>query len=331
MRGEDERERGRDGIERRTITRATVVGCGTIGSGVAATLLAAGIKVSMVGVDADDTRRGIEAVSRNLDDLLEACVLTGATERAHAAEALSTETEPAPALADAELVLEAVFEDLAVKQEVFAAVEAHAPKEAILCSSTSGLSPNRIAEHIDPASRQSHMLVTHFWNPPHLVPLVEVVPHDGLEDGVRERALALLRRLGKAPVVLKKDVPGHIGNRLQHALYREALHLIEEGAASPEDIDTVVLQSLGPRFARIGPMEYFDSVGFDLHRQVQSYLYPSLCNAPEPQRIIVRKIEDDQLGAKSGQGLYPWSPEAVESFHRRKNAAFIELLKQRRG
>ncbi len=180
-------------------------------------------------------------------------------------------------------------------------------------------------------SKQDRMMVTHFWNPPYLVPLVEIVHHDRLGEEARQVAMEFIKVLGKTPVVLKKDIAGHIGNRLQHALYREALYLIEESVAEPEDIDKVVLNSFGPRFSTIGPMECFDSCGLDLHKKVQSYLYPTLCREEHPQKILLDKIEAGELGEKAGQGLFDWSHKDSEDFRRRRNKRFIEIIKQNRG
>lgn len=309
------------------IQKITIIGCGMIGPDISTSVLTSGREVHLVGLDENDTSRGVANISKDLNDLAAEGVISQA-EKSAALSRVRTSTQIGEAVKNADLVVEAVFEDLQVKQDIFAQIDAHCQEKTILCSSTSGLSPNDIGAHI---SKQDRMMVTHFWNPPYLVPLVEIVPHDKLGEEARRVAMEFIQMLGKTPVVLKKDIAGHIGNRLQHALYREALYLIEQGVADPDDIDKVVLNSFGPRFSTIGPMEYFDSCGLDLHKQVQSYLYPTLCNEGQPQKILLDKVEAGELGQKSGQGLYDWANRNAEDFRRRRNKRFIEIIKQNRG
>ena len=171
------------------------------------------------------------------------------------------------------------------------------------------------------------MLVAHFWNPPYLVPLVELVAHDNLSPESLGLVLELLKALGKTPIVLKKDILGHIGNRLQYAIFREALHLIEQGVATPDDIDQVMINSLGPRYSMIGPMEYMDSVGLDLQVAVQSYLYKTLSDAKHSQNILMEKHRNGHYGAKTGTGFYDWSVKSLDEVVSRQNFRFVERLK----
>ncbi len=309
------------------IQRVTVIGCGMIGPDIATSLLINGFRVRLVGRNERSVSRGLSNLEKDLADLVDAAVIRD-DDRTKALEMLETDTGISTAVGDADMVFEAVYEELSVKQEVFAQIDSCCKATAILCSSTSGLSPNDIGARL---IHQDRMMVTHFWNPPYLVPLVEIVPHDCLSEEVLDLAVGFFEKLGKAPVILKKDFPGHIGNRLQHALYREALYLIEQGIADPEDIDKVVLASFGPRFSTIGPMEYFDSCGLDLHEKVQSYLYPTLCNASKPQNILIDNVRAGHLGQKSGRGLYDWSERDGEEFRRRRNQRFIEMLKAGSG
>jgi len=309
------------------IKRVTVIGCGMIGPDISTSLIINGVQVRLVGRNQGSVSRGVSNIQKDLTDLVDAEVITG-EQRTKALGMVEESTDICSAVRDADIVFEAVYEDLSVKQELFAQVDRNCKEKALLCSSTSGLSPNDIGAYI---RHQDRMMVTHFWNPPYLVPLVEVVPHERLSEEARSLAIAFIEKLGKVPVILKKDFPGHIGNRLQHALYREALYLIEQGIADPADIDKVVLASFGPRFSTIGPMEYFDSCGLDLHEKVQSYLYPTLCNAPAPQKILIDNVRAGNLGQKSRRGLFDWSDRDDEEFRRRRNQRFIEILKVGRG
>ncbi len=306
------------------IERVAVIGCGMIGPDIAAVLVMHGITVALVGIDQADLERGLGNVRRDLEDLQSAGILTEQSV-GQALDRLSGTSSIADGVKPADLVFEAVPEDVSVKQSVFAELEQHSRPGTLLCSSTSGLSPQEIAA---PLADKSRMAVTHFWNPPYLVPLVEIIPHAEMDEPNRRRVERFIRSLGKEPVFLKKDIAGHIGNRLQHALYREALYLIEEGVATPGDIDRVVLNSFGPRFAVIGPMEYFDSCGLDLHQKVQSYLYPTLCSASEVQSIVLTRIAKGNLGSKTGAGLYDWSNRNESEFRRRRNSGFLERLRR---
>jgi 3-hydroxybutyryl-CoA dehydrogenase len=192
-----------------------------------------------------------------------------------------------------------------------------------LASSTSGLSPTDIGGSMKWPER---MLVMHFWNPPYLVPLVELVAGDRTGEDTVARAFDFLRSLGKEPVLLKKDILGHIGNRIQHAMFREAIHLIQEGVATPEDIDRVITSSLGPRYSMIGPMEYLDSVGLDLNVAIHSYLLKDLADAKEPQALLRSKYDRGEYGAKAGRGFYDWSKKDLDEMTARQNKRFIDRL-----
>jgi 3-hydroxybutyryl-CoA dehydrogenase len=306
-----------------TIQQITVVGTGMIGADVSLLCAMFRYPVVMLGRTDASLQRGLNRVRTNLDGLIAAGVYSQ-EEAQQIIGAIRTTTDLAEALRDADFVLEAVIEDLEVKQTLFADLDAQCQPHTILASGTSGLSPNDIGARIE---RQDKMLVAHFWNPPYLVPLVELVAHDNLSQASLNQVLALLERLGKKPIVLKKDIPGHIGNRLQHALFREAMHLVEQGVATPADIDQVIMSSLGPRYSMIGPMEYMDSVGLDLQVAVQSYLFETLADAKKPQNILMKHYEQGNYGAKTGKGFYDWSVKSLDEMVSRQNFRFIERLK----
>jgi 3-hydroxybutyryl-CoA dehydrogenase len=243
-------------------------------------------------------------------------------------DSIHTETRMPEAVRDADFVLEGIIENLEVKQEFFAQLDQHCPPHTILASGTSGLSPNEIGMNI---TRKEKMVVAHFWNPPYLVPLVELVAHDDLSQESLEAVFEFLKNVGKAPILLKKDIAGHIGNRLQHAMFREAIHLVEQGVATPEDIDQVIMNSLGPRYSMIGPMEYMDSVGLNLQVAVQSYLFEALADAKKPQRLLMENYEHGDYGAKTGKGFYDWSVKSLDEMVSRQNFRFIERLKALKG
>ena len=299
-----------------------------IGSDV--TLLCAmnGYPVTMLGRTEASVERGLARIRHNLQGLSAEGVYTS-EETVQFLDTIRTDTRLAEAVTDADLVVEGIIENLAAKQELFTALDRYCPSHTILASSTSGLSPNVIGAHI---TRKDKMLVAHFWNPPYLVPLVELVAHDDLSRESLETVLEFLRDVEKTPILLKKDIEGHIGNRLQHAMFREAIHLVEQGIAEPEDIDRVVMSSLGPRYSMIGPMEYMDSVGLDLQVAVQSYLFESLADAKTPQRLLMENYERGDYGAKTGKGFYEWTSEKnLDELVARQNKRFIDRLKKSRA
>ena len=308
-------------------SRISVIGCGMIGPDICANFLLAGFPVAMIGRSDKSISKGMENLKKDLKDYQEAGIISS-SEMEHLPGKIAATTSMSEGLENADFIFEAVSEDLSVKQDLFAEVESLCPGKSILCSSTSGLPPEKMSFRMKNPRR---LLVTHFWNPAHLVPLVEVVTQEGVDSSNCGNVVELLELIGKVPVVLSKNIAGHIGNRLQHAIYREALHLIEENIATPEQIDKIVLHSFGLRFSTIGVMEYFDSCGLDLQEKVQGYLFNDLCCADSPQKILKSKVENNNLGPKTGRGFYDWSKIDMEDFRQRKNRRFIEYIKQHRN
>jgi 3-hydroxybutyryl-CoA dehydrogenase len=211
---------------------------------------------------------------------------------------------------------------------LFCELERLAPTDAILASNTSGLPITRIAEHI---ARPQRTAAAHFWNPPHLMPLVEIVRGERTADSTVARLRDLLSAAGKMPVVVLKDVPGQLGNRLQHALYREAFHIVQEGIASVEDVDTAIKNGPGLRFPAYGPFEHADMVGLDMMQAIDSYLFKALSNMDEPPAFVRELIADGALGAKTGRGLYDWSKRDAAEVIARRDRFIVDRLKERRA
>ena len=161
-------------------------------------------------------------------------------------------------------------------------------------------------------------MVAHSWNPPHLVPLVEIVKNDATSQEAVDKEVALLEDMGRVPVVLKKDAPGFIGNRLHHALFREAEHIISEGIADAADVDKTFLYSIGQRYSSIGPMEYWDHIPVSLQTNIQTYLFPDLCDAKEPGELLKEKTV-------TGKDLYDWTPDRTTDYELRKRKPFYRF------
>ncbi len=225
----------------------------------------------------------------------------------------------------ADFIIESVAEDLAVKQGVFAKLERICAPETIFATNTSGLSPTAIAEVLQNKKR---FVVCHFWNPPHLVPLVEVVPGSETSQETVDVAWKLMEKVGKRPVALKREALGFIGNRLQLALLREALYIVEQGIATPEAVDTTVRYSLGRRLGVTGPLESADLGGLDIFQNIATYLFPDLCNDLSSPSLLADPVARGDLGAKTGKGFYEWSPDVLADLKKRREAVLIEWLQK---
>lgn len=226
------------------------------------------------------------------------------------------------AVEDADCVFECGPENIAIKQDIFANLEKAAPRAAILASNTSVLPITAITSQMSTGERA---VGTHWWNPPHLIPLVEVIRTALTSESTVEAMLALLMGIGKSPVRVEKDVPGFIGNRLQHALWREAISLIERGICDAAAVDTVVKMSFGRRLAVLGPLENADLVGTDLTLAIHGAVLGDIEASPAPSPHLRRLVEQGKLGMKSGAGFYEWSAEEADAVRKRVVEHLLEL------
>jgi 3-hydroxybutyryl-CoA dehydrogenase len=281
------------------IRRIAVIGAGTMGHGIAQVAAQALFAVRLADAVSGAARRGVERVRANLDSAVQRGKATPA-ERAAALERLVVEDEVAAAVRDADLVIEAAPEDLEVKRRLFADLDRHAPATAVLATNTSSLSVTAIAAA---ATRPDRVLGMHFFNPVHLMKLVEVVTHPGTAPQALEAALAAARRMGKEPIVVA-DSPGFASSRLGIVLGLEAMRMVEEGVASPEDIDRAM--TLGYNHP-IGPLRLTDTVGLDVRLAIARYLHGTLGERFAPPAILERLVAEGKLGKKTGQGFYAWT------------------------
>jgi 3-hydroxybutyryl-CoA dehydrogenase len=225
------------------------------------------------------------------------------------------------AVGDADVVIEAAPEDLPLKQELFEQLDKLAPDGAMLATNTSVMSVGEIGAR---ARRRERVLGTHWWNPPYLIPLVEVVQAETTADEVVGRMMGLLAEVGKAPVRVRRDVPGFVGNRLQHALWREAVAIVAAGVCDAETVDTVVKQSFGRRLGVLGPLENADLVGLDLTLAIHQYVLPHLDRTPGPAPLLRDKVARGELGMKTGQGFRHWPPGEPEAVRERLLRFLVE-------
>ena len=297
------------------------------GPGIALTLALGGWRTAIVSRSTGNAARAVER-ARSLvlqladHDLADQAV----TERA--AELLSASTEFEETVASAGLVIESGPEDMAFKQELFAHMDAVTGPETLLASNTSGLSITAVAER---CSRPERVLTAHFWNPAHLMPLVEIVMGAKTSDAAAEALRTVLVECGKTPVIVRQDRPGQLGNRLQMALVREAANIIAEGIASAEDIDTVAKNGFGLRMPAYGILEHQDVVGLKLGLAVTEYVARDLYNEPRAPEYFREMVRRGDLGASTGKGFYDWSVKSADEVRSRRDAFLIEVLRYRRG
>ena len=285
--------------------RIAVIGAGLMGHGIAQVFALAGHDVTIY-----------DSVQATLDSA-KARILTNLKDLGDdrkAAELITPVVELAAAVREADYVVEAVLENLPLKQKLFAEIEQHVRPDTILSSNTSVIPITKIMEGL---KRRERALGTHWWNPPFLVPLVEVIETQWTSPQAVDFAIKLHVAAGKKPAHVRKDVPGFIGNRLQHALWREAVSLVENGICDAETVDNVIKSAFGRRLAVLGPLENADMVGTDLTLAIHQTVLPDIDSRPGPSPYLEKLVKDGKLGFKSGEGFRKWSPEQQQALRQK--------------
>lgn len=305
--------------------RVAVLGTGMMGPGIAVTLALAGHSATLFGRTPEGLQRGVDRLERGLDQLRGGGLVTA--RRASAARRrIQTSTDLASAVGGAEFVFESIVEELELKQQLFVEVERLSGADTIVASNTSGLPITRIAERMQHPERAA---TTHFWNPPHLMPLVEIVKGERTSEDTVDRLKRILTDAGKRVVVVRKDVPGQLGNRLLHALFREAFHMVQEGVATVEDVDAALRYGPGLRFPAYGLLEHADMVGLDMMQAIDSYLFGALSTMDQLPPFVRDLIAHGDLGAKTGHGLYDWTQRSPADVLARRDRFIMDRLKER--
>jgi len=293
----------------------SVLGAGLMGHGIAQVFALAGHEVAIydpVAASLDLVKTRIVANLRDLGD------------EETAVERVRPCTDLAEAVRDADFVVEAAPENLEIKRKLFAETEGYVRQDTILASNTSVIPITAIMQDLRERSRA---LGTHWWNPPYLVPLVEVISTQWTEPSAIDFTMRLHAAAGKKPAHVKKDVAGFIGNRLQHALWREAVTLVEQGICDAETVDTVIKAAFGRRLAVLGPLENADLVGTDLTLAIHETVLPAIDSRPAPSPYLERLVAEGKLGFKSGEGFRKWTPQAQAALR----AKVVQHLKQARA
>jgi 3-hydroxybutyryl-CoA dehydrogenase len=303
------------------IKNVLVVGAGMMGKNIAFVLTAnPGISVAVTDIARQDVGAGIRQSCRQL---IRHGVITEAELESRLGRISFAADMGSEAVRNADLVIEAVFEDMAVKRKTFAELEGVCRPDTIFCTNTSVMSPSEISAEL---THRERFAGTHFWNPAHLIPLVEVVKSDATSDETAETVMALLRSAGKKPILCKKDVPGFVANRMQHALWREAISIVENGIADAGTVDMAVKYSFGLRLPQLGPLENADMVGTDLTFSIHDYILPYLESSSKPSPLLKGLRDKGDLGFKTGKGFRSWTPEETEAVRDELNTYLIKAL-----
>ena len=295
--------------------RIAVIGAGLMGHGIAQVFALAGHGVTIYDSFAANLDTAKARILANLRDL-------GDDESA--VERVTPVANLGQAVRDADYVVEAVLEDMPLKQKLFGEIEKHVRPDTILASNTSVIPITGIMQDL---THRGRALGTHWWNPPFLVPLVEVIETQWTSPQAIDFTMKLHAAAGKMPAHVKKDVPGFIGNRLQHALWREAIALVEQGICDAETVDNVIKAAFGRRLAVLGPLENADMVGLDLTLAIHKTVLPDIDSRPGPSPYLEKLVKDGKLGFKSGEGFRKWSPQQQTALR----AQVLQHLKKARA
>ena len=303
------------------VKRAAVIGTGTMGPGMGAVLERAGVEVALYDVSDEQlekARPGVELARSVLDRLGdEGDGGTGVAE-------LRFESDLAAALDGVDLVVEAVPEKLELKQQVFADFEQHVPDDAILASNTSGIPITKIAENL---AHPERVIGTHWSNPPHLIPMIEIIPGERTSPEVTETTQELVRQIGYYPCTLKKEVPGFVENRVLYAIMRECLALVDEGVVDAEELDLNVKWGIGYKLAVVPPMALLDMAGLDIYNAVASYLNQDLSDEKGVSSTITERVDQGKLGIKTGGGLFDYDADRAAQLQKERAAALVAVRK----
>lgn len=308
----------------KTSIQVGMIGTGMIGMSLAALFTGNGYPVVVYGIDQNELDSGLLRYRQYYRDLIENELVT--PRQAEICESLLTFTTNYRGLSEVSLVFECVVEKLSVKYSVYERLEKHCKKLQAIASSTSAISADDLADGLE---AKELLAVAHPWNPPHLVPCVEVVKSRFTSENALKLIVDTLSSVGREVVVMKSAAPGFIGNRLQHALFREAVNLVEKGIASPEDIDRTLRSSFIPRYTSIGLFQHQDYAGLDMVKSIEDYLFPTLSNANQTPDLINRLYEEGNLGFKTGKGVLDWSEVDINAFRKKASEPYLRFFNWR--
>ncbi|MFJ7467334.1 3-hydroxyacyl-CoA dehydrogenase family protein [Peribacillus frigoritolerans] len=305
------------------IKKIAIIGSGVMGSGIAQSFAVSGYYVTINDIKEELLNHAQNRISENLSLLMEEGALTD-LEKQGALANITYSVDLEGAVRDADFIIEAIPEVIELKINLYQQLEEMIKPDAIVASNTSTFP---ISQLMEKASFADRMVITHFFNPGHLVPLVEIVQHDETKPEIVKTTMDLMRKIGKSPILLKKEIAGFIANRLQTALMREAFYLLKEGVADAEDIDTAITAGPGFRWAFTGPIEIADFGGLDTWQRVFDNVSPVLDQSKEAPDLIRDLVAEGKLGTKSGEGIFTYEESTVSQKINERDRNFIKLGK----
>ena len=310
-------------IKNNVINNIAVIGAGLMGHGIAQEFACADYRVYLHDINDDLLHNAREQIGKNLKLLAEHGIIaqTSIPDTLHR---IQSTTELSSAVETADYVVEAVTENLPLKQQIFQELDNLCQPHTILASNTTALMPSQIGLYTD---RTDKILNTHYFNPPYLIPLVELIRSPNTSDETVSITYDLLTSIGKTPAIIEKEALGFVGPRLQAALIREAFAIVEQGIASAETVDLVVRNSFGRRLSVAGPFEVFELAGWDLVVAAFEELYKDLNSSPDINPLLQEMVDTGKLGVKSGEGFYQWTEERQKTLRDKMSQALIHALK----
>jgi 3-hydroxybutyryl-CoA dehydrogenase len=304
------------------INHVAIIGTGMIGASMAALFTGNGYPTTMLAVNEQEKNRGRDLYDTCYKDLIDKKLVT--VEQAARCAKLLSFTFDYNDIAQTDFIFECVVERMDVKFCVYEKIEEYCKQFKVLASSTSALSADDLAEGL--SKNKDKLVVAHPYSPPHLVPFVEVVKSKYTTEETAQTAYDVLESTGRKVIIMQRCAPGFVANRLQHALLREAVHIVEEGLATPRDIDKALMYSFMPRYTSVGLFEHQDAAGLDMVKSIEDYLLPTLSNANTTPDLINNLVNENNLGMKTGKGIYDWPKEAQDDFRIRASAPYLRYF-----
>lgn len=304
--------------------KVSIIGCGTMGHSIALSVAWAGHGVKVYGINNQDLENARKGLSNKLK-VMTKHELLNESKAQRIREHIKFSTSLEDVITESTFIIEAIPEVLQMKKDMYKKIEGIIGNNVVIASNTSGFKPSSLAEDMEHPNR---FVVTHFWNPGHLIPLVEVVKGEHTDEETVKRAMQVLTDMNKKPILLNKEIPGFIGNRLQYALFREALYLLDSGAATKEDIDAAVTYSIGRRLPVTGPLKTADLGGLDVFSAISNYLFADLSMDQQSGKVLSKLVNENKLGDKNGEGFYLWKESVSEQINEEREQTLIHFLKK---
>jgi len=301
----------------------SIIGCGTMGHSIALSAAWAGFNVKVSGINERDIAIADKGIKDKINVMIENELLSEAEGR-NIRERITLVTTIKEVVENTTYIIEAIPEVIELKRNLYQELEQLIGDDVIIASNTSGFTPTLLAEG---AINPKRFIVTHFWNPAHLIPLVEIVKGTKTSEDTIKRSMNLMKLMNKKPILIQKEILGFIGNRLQYALFREAQSLLDLGVATKEDIDAAVTYSIGRRLPVTGPLMTADMGGLDVFSAISNYLFGDLSSEKTSGSTLTELVKAGKLGYKNGEGFYDWDEENSKKLNEEREETLIHFLK----